>query len=286
MKSPNIRSTTGRVPVIAAPTASPMKPGSAIGVSTTRSVPNSSTRPLRTLKGVPASATSSPMMKTVLSRRISSASASLTAWDSVISLMCLSSSQRVFDIGENVHVDLVFVGIGGCLGVGDGLFGIRLDLGVHRFDLVLRGDALFNQPAAEFDDRVAVFLPVLLFFLGAVVFAVNIADVVTVIAVGHQFHKEGAFAFARAGNQILSQFIDRQNVLSINLMRLDTKGLGAGGDRAGGDFFGLGIFGVAVVFAGINDRQVPKCGHVHDLIHQALRCGPVAEETDGHIVFA
>jgi hypothetical protein len=36
MKSPNIRSTTGREPVIAAPTAMPMKPGSAIGVSTTR----------------------------------------------------------------------------------------------------------------------------------------------------------------------------------------------------------------------------------------------------------
>jgi hypothetical protein len=79
MKSPNIRSTTGPAPVIAAPTAMPMKPGSEIGVSITLSVPNSSTSPESTLNGVPASATSSPIRMTVGSRRISSASASLTA---------------------------------------------------------------------------------------------------------------------------------------------------------------------------------------------------------------
>ena len=50
-----------------------------IGESITRWVPNSSTKPSNTLKGVPASATSSPMIKTRLSRRISSAMASLIA---------------------------------------------------------------------------------------------------------------------------------------------------------------------------------------------------------------
>ncbi len=80
-------STIGRMPVMAAPTPMPVKPGSEMGVSMTRSVPNSSTRPHSTLNGVPASATSSPMMKTVGSRRISSASASLTAWLKVISRM-------------------------------------------------------------------------------------------------------------------------------------------------------------------------------------------------------
>jgi hypothetical protein len=62
-----------------------MKPGSEIGVSITRSGPNSSTRPDSTLNGVPASATSSPIRKIVGSRRISSAIASLTALDRVIS---------------------------------------------------------------------------------------------------------------------------------------------------------------------------------------------------------
>ena len=37
MKSPNMMSTTGRMPVMAAPTARPVKPASEIGESITRS---------------------------------------------------------------------------------------------------------------------------------------------------------------------------------------------------------------------------------------------------------
>src|SRR2546426_1087568 len=84
-KSPNMMSTTGRMPVIAAPSARPGIPGSEIGESSTRSVPNSSTSPASTLNGVPASATSSPITKIDGSRRISSRKASLTAWASVSS---------------------------------------------------------------------------------------------------------------------------------------------------------------------------------------------------------
>ena len=84
-KSPNMMSTTGRMPVIAAPTASPVMPASEIGESITRSGPNSATRPDSTLNGVPASATSSPITNTRSSRRSSSASASLTAWPNVSS---------------------------------------------------------------------------------------------------------------------------------------------------------------------------------------------------------
>src|SRR2546428_13811793 len=100
MKSPNIMSTIGRSPVIAAPTATPVKPASEMGVSITRSVPNSSTSPDNTLKGVPASATSSPKMHTRVSRRISSASASRTACANVSSLVATS--------GINVLVHLVY----------------------------------------------------------------------------------------------------------------------------------------------------------------------------------
>ncbi len=85
MKSPNMMSTTGRMPVIAAPSPIPVMPASEIGESSTRSGPNSSTRPESTLNGVPASATSSPSTNTVESRRSSSASASFTACASEIS---------------------------------------------------------------------------------------------------------------------------------------------------------------------------------------------------------
>src|SRR5882724_2745295 len=111
-KSPNMMSTTGRRPVMAAPTPTPVKPASEIGVSTTRSAPNSSTNPERTLKGVPASATSSPIMQTRESRRISSASASRTA--------CANVSSRS---GINILLDLVDAGIGR----GNGKF----DRGLH-----------------------------------------------------------------------------------------------------------------------------------------------------------
>src|SRR5207248_63432 len=100
-KSPNMMSTTGRIPVIAAPSASPVMPGSEIGESITRSGPNFSTRPDITLNGVPASATSSPITKTVGSRRSSSASASFTA--------CAKVSVLVSVLGEDIlgHLALV-----------------------------------------------------------------------------------------------------------------------------------------------------------------------------------
>ena len=89
MKSTNIRSATGRSPVAAAPIAAPMKPLSVIGVSSTRSRPNSGIRPLVTPIGPPQAssspgapcppATSSPITMTRGSRRISCASASLIA---------------------------------------------------------------------------------------------------------------------------------------------------------------------------------------------------------------
>src|SRR4029453_12014564 len=85
MKSPNIISTTGRIPVMAAPTPMPLMPASDMGESITRFVPNSFARPESTLNGVPASATSSAMINTRRSRRISSANASLMAWPKVIS---------------------------------------------------------------------------------------------------------------------------------------------------------------------------------------------------------
>src|SRR5579862_7175868 len=92
MKSPNIMSITGRMPVIAAPTPRPVMPASEMGESMTLVTPNSSTNPDSTLNGVPASATSSPRMNTVGSRRISSASASRMAWPIVSSRMPLGTA--------------------------------------------------------------------------------------------------------------------------------------------------------------------------------------------------
>src|SRR6266508_6132690 len=99
-------STTGRIPVIAAPTPIPEMPASEMGESITRSGPNSSTRPERTLNGVPASATSSPIKKTRWSRRISSASASLTASANVISRTAVRLTAFSTLLGVDVSIHL------------------------------------------------------------------------------------------------------------------------------------------------------------------------------------
>src|SRR3977135_2066894 len=154
-KSPNIMSTTGRNPVIAAPTPMPVNPASEIGVSITRSAPNSSTSPDNTLNGVPASATSSPKMHTRGSRRISSASASRTA--------CANVNSRIAVSGINVLVDLLHTRTRMSAG--------KLDGGLHLFARFVLdflkcariGQLLSGQPPSHVLDGIPLGLPLLLF---------------------------------------------------------------------------------------------------------------------------
>src|ERR1700691_4717332 len=166
MKSPNIMSTTGRIPVIAAPTASPVKPASEIGGSSTRSLPNSSNNPERTLKGVPASATSSPKMQTLLSRRISSASASRIA--------CAKVSSRSPFSGIHILGDFIDGRIWSCDGELDCLLHFGFNLGLHFTESSGVGEILFDQPLCEICDGIALRLPSPFFLLGAVIFAVDV----------------------------------------------------------------------------------------------------------------
>ena len=78
----------------AAPTAAPMKPISAIGVSRTRSGPNSSSNPSEVLNGPPATATSSPNVTTSGFSRISSPMAAAMAWFMRIRATACSSVDR------------------------------------------------------------------------------------------------------------------------------------------------------------------------------------------------
>jgi hypothetical protein len=74
-----MNSTIGRRPIVAAPTASPEKAASEIGVSMTRSGPNWSSIPLDTLYAPLYWATSSPHRNTLGSRSISSVMAARRA---------------------------------------------------------------------------------------------------------------------------------------------------------------------------------------------------------------
>src|SRR6267142_7113648 len=168
-------STTGRKPVIAAPTPIPVNPASEIGVSNTRSDPNSSTSPDSTLNGVPASATSSPKMHTRGSRRISSASASRTA--------CANVNSRIAVSGINVLIDLLDTRIRS----GDG----KLDGGLHLFARFVLDflkcacirNLLHGQPLSHVLDGIPLGLPLLLFLLRTVIFSIDISDVMPSVTI-------------------------------------------------------------------------------------------------------
>src|SRR5579863_8425439 len=226
MKSPNMMSTTGRIPVIAAPTASPVNPASEIGVSSTRSLPNSSSRPERTLNGVPASATSSPIMQTVSSRRISSARASRMA--------CANVNSR--SVASGIHVLVHFVD--GRIRRGDRelycLFHLGFKFSLHPCEPRCVGELLFDQPLAEIRDRIALGFPGLLFLLGAVIFAVDVAHMMSVIAIGIAEQKCGTLAAAGAIHQPLRGAMNRAHVLAIDTGSLEAEGSRSCQDISGG----------------------------------------------------
>src|SRR6266481_1634859 len=88
-KSPYINSTTGRIPVAAAPTPTATMPSSEIGLSRTLDGPNSLAKPSVTPNTPPPSPQtpiSSPSRKTLRSRIISSRNASFKAAEYVMSL--------------------------------------------------------------------------------------------------------------------------------------------------------------------------------------------------------
>src|SRR5215469_656677 len=208
MKSPNIMSTTGRIPVIAAPTPSPVMPASEIGESSTRACPNSSTSPESTLNGVPASATSSPMTNTPGSRRISSAKASRIAWPRVISRVCWpcpGSKRSWLDVVLSIDI-LIYLAwvrewrvereLNSCC-----------DLGpypvLELFEDLRIGQAPIDQPGTEQHERIALGPPVLLLFFGAVVRALDVAYMVAVETVGVADHESRSFTTAGSLYQAL-----------------------------------------------------------------------------------
>src|ERR1017187_3328621 len=204
-KSPNMMSTTGCRPVMAAPTPTPVKPASEIGVSTTRSAPNSSTSPDRTLNGVPASATSSPKMHTRESRRISSASASRTA--------CANVSSRS---GIDILLHLIDAGIGSCNREFHRGFHLRTTFGGNLIENSGVGVAVGEQPIGLQLNRIPFRLPVLLFLLRAVVFAADVAHVMPAVAVGVRLQERWALATTRPLHQLQRNFTYRTHVLPIH----------------------------------------------------------------------
>src|SRR5438309_8160023 len=244
-------STTGRKPVIAAPTPIPVKPASEMGVSIPRSAPNSSTSPDKTLNGVPASATSSPKTHTRESRRISSASASRMACANVSSLVATS--------GINVLVHLVWSRIWR----GNRKLHRRLHLRPYFFldflQLSFIRKLLLDKPFGKVLDRIPLRLPFLLFLFRTVILAIDVAHVVSRVAICLANQKRGAIALPRAINKSLCGRVNRSHILSIHAFRLHSKCCPACQDVPRRRFRIMRIFRIKIVFAYIDHRQFPQC---------------------------
>src|SRR6267142_4572997 len=252
-KSPNMMSTTGRRPVIAAPTPRPVMPASEIGESTIRSVPNSSTRPASTLMGVPASATSSPITKTVASCRSSSASASLTAWANVsvrVSTLSVDIVGHAARVGERCVEREVKTRR-------DLFTGVRCD----RVELVCCRELVLGQPATVQRERVAFTAPELFLVLRAVVRPIDIADVVAVVAVRVAQQERRAAAAPRSLDKLDGGAVDGAHLLAVDLLRLDPKGAGTRQDVACGRLQVVRVLVVLVVLADVDDGQRPERRH-------------------------
>src|ERR1700685_1526766 len=272
-KSPNMISTTGRIPVIAAPTATPVNPASEMGVSMTRSLPNSSTSPVRTLNGVPASATSSPKMQMRSSRRISSANASRTACANVISRS-----------GINVITHFIRAGVRRINGELHCRFHLDSRLARNLFQVSDLGTTLFQQPLRKDFDGIAIRSPKLFFLLQTIVFAVDISHMVAAVAIGIALQECRAAAGARPVHQAGGDFVHRANILSIDPRVLDAKCRCATENRARRGFAVMCVFVVEIVFAKIDDRQLPQLRQIHHFVKRSLPQSAFAEEAHGHAV--
>src|SRR5260370_18086096 len=149
----------GRIPVMGGPTASPAMVGSEIGVSNTRSGPNSASSPGVILYTPPAAATSSPRTITAPSRRISSRIASLIASAKVISRP---------SVGVDMLTYLVRIRksrLGAKLNTRCNLV---LDSITNGVELRLRRVATLHQTLLQTRYRVAILAPFLFFLTGTI----------------------------------------------------------------------------------------------------------------------
>src|SRR5712692_9491158 len=281
-KSPNMMSTTGRMPVIAAPTASPVMPASEIGESSTRSGPNSSTSPDMTLNGVPASATSSPTMKTRSSRRSSSASASLTACAIVISRVVAGAST----LGVDIVRHLARIREGRVEREPDALLDLGARLVLDRLQADVVGQPVLEQPAAQPRKGVALAPPEGLLVLRAVVRPIDVADVVAVVAIGVAEQERRALASPRPLDEAGRDRVDGADVLAVDVDRVDAERARPLEDLAGLRLRVVRVLVVEIGLAGVDHRQRPEGGHVHHLVEQPLAERALAEEADGDLVGA
>src|SRR5258706_4597228 len=138
-----------------------------------------------------------------------------------------------------------------CLNFGLGLrLHLRQPLGVR--------DALCDEPLAQQCDRVALCAPELLLLLGAVVGALDVADVAAVVSIRVAQEERWPLAAARSRHQRARRGIDGAHILPVYPLAQDAERLRPRAKIAGGGFCIGRVLVVEIVLADVDDGELPE----------------------------
>src|SRR5258705_6880925 len=179
----------------------------------------------------------------------------------------------------DVFTDLARVRIRRGQRVLDAVIDLRLHVGLDALEDGRISQALAFEPSGEGLERIALAHPLLLLVPRAVL-AVDVADVMAVVAVGLALEERRPLAPPRTLHEAPHRRVDRLDVLAVDALGVDAQRARARQDLAGN---GLGpgrVLAGEGVLADIDDARLPDRRHVHRVVEQALTQRAVAEESD------
>src|SRR5438445_1153347 len=292
VKPRNWISATGTMPAMASPSDAPMMLASASGVSTTRSAPNRSTRPLVVLNTPPSLPTSRPSTMTRGSASISSANALLIASTMLrcviscvvpveqLGLLPNQSRRRVL---IDVREDILGSGHGGgARELERTLVLVTKLLGQRGFPLRVP-QPKGGQVLLDALDRVA--RARFLVLLRVLVTRRVVGRVVEAHPIGDGFNEGRPAAAPRPRDRFGGDVKDGHDVVPVHLGALQAVSGRAQGEAAGRRLDpSRGRDGPLVVLEEENDRRLHDSRQVQRLVEIALRGAAVPDVRDHHRV--
>src|SRR5690242_4484122 len=281
MKSENWISSTGRMPVSAAPTAAPASPSSLMGVSITRSGPKRFRRSPDTPKAPPYTPTSSPNRNTRGSASIACASASriASAYDSSF---VSATGRAASSIGIDVSRQLRRIRIGARLREFERLVDLTSRCLFNGRELRCFHTALRHQFGFEEPDGIAL-APGIDFVLGTVEIAIALRMAAPAIRLA--LDERWPVAGPRATNGLgRGGSYDRQIVAVDRDSGHCVRACSIGDVRYRHGERDVHRHAVFVVLADENDRQLPDRRHVECFVKSPLVGSAVAEEHHAHTI--
>ena len=126
---------------------------------------------------------------------------------------------------------------------------------------------------------IALGLPMLFFLLGAVILAIDVADVMAAVAVCIAWRNAGPSPARARLHQARRNVIDRAHILTVDSRCLNPECGGAAQNRSRRCFGVVRVLVVEIVFANVDHRQLPELRQIHHFIERSLPQRTFAEET-------